>query len=286
MEDVPLSLYLDLKPGEKADLEVVAQAVLHWVSGLRSAASAIDPSVQVRIELLNASEGSLSLNTFLSWAEGQLAQIHRGGKKYPRLYALAIGLALFVGDHVGGHYLDEFISEEPVISLSEEDRALLRELVKRAAKAPEVHSQSRRFFRSLEHDPSISGVGITERHGTKPKKMIPSAEFAQHSGLWSIEEDELERTLRPVLDVILISPVLLPRPRSWTFRPEGLPEFQATMKDRRFLAALDKDHVQERLRTGIPMTIRLEVKEKKVDGDWVPQKKGRSVIEVISPSVD
>lgn len=286
MEDVPLSLYLDLKPGEKADLEVVAQAVLHWVSGLRSAASAIDPSAQIRVELLNASEGSLSLNALLSWAEGQLAQVHHGGKKYPHLYALAVALALFVGEHVGGHYLDDFLGNGPVVALSEEDRALLRELIERAAKAPEVHSQSRRFFKSLEHDPSISGVGIAQQHGAKPTKLIPSTEFAQHSGLWAIEEDELERTLRPVLDVILISPVLLPRPRSWTFRPEGLPEFQATMKDRRFLAALDQDHIRERLRTGIPMTIRLEVKEKKVDGDWVPQKKGRSVTEVISPAVD
>lgn len=286
MEDVPLCLYLDLKPGEKADLEVVAQAALHWVSGLRTAATAIDPNAQIRIELLDASDGSLSLNTFLSWAESQLAQIEKGAKRYPRLLGLAVALALFVADDVGQHYLDQYLWGDPVISLSDEDRALLRELIGTAAKAPEVQSQSRRFFKSLEHDPSIAGVGVSEQRGVRPATIIPSTEFAQRGGLWAIEEDEKERTLRPVLDVTLISPVLLSRPRAWTFRPEGLPEFTATMKDRRFLAALDDDHVRERLRTGIPMTIRLEVKEKKVDGDWVPQRKGRSVTEVISPKVD
>jgi len=37
MADGSISLYFQLKPGEKADLEVVATAALAWVEGLRAA---------------------------------------------------------------------------------------------------------------------------------------------------------------------------------------------------------------------------------------------------------
>jgi hypothetical protein len=57
------------------------------------------------------------------------------------------------------------------------------------------------------------------------------------------------------------------------------------MRDKKFLAALEDDQLRERLRVGIPMTIRLRVKEHKKDGAWVIKRKGRSVIEVISPKV-
>ena len=52
------------------------------------------------------------------------------------------------------------------------------------------------------------------------------------------------------------------------FEPPGLPEFNATMDDKRFLAALLQDHVRERLRVGAPMTLRLAVKEVKIGGVW------------------
>ena len=115
---------------------------------------------------------------------------------------------------------------------------------------------------------------------------VPSSDFARRSGLWEVEDDEQERTLRPIIDVTLISPVLVGNPRSWKFKPEGLPEFSAVMRDQQFLDALEQNDVRERLRTGIRMTVRLEVKEVKVRGEWQVKKRGgRSVTEVITPKV-
>ena len=120
-----------------------------------------------------------------------------------------------------------------------------------------------------------------------PLILIPNDQFAEMGGLWALAEDEpTEHTIYPVVDVTLISPVLLPFPRSWRFQPDGLPEFNATMRDKRFLAALEHAHVRESLRTGIRMTLRLEVKEKNVSGVWTVKRRGRSVAEVISPKVD
>jgi hypothetical protein len=117
---------------------------------------------------------------------------------------------------------------------------------------------------------------------------VPADQFAEFGGLWAMidDDDRQERTTYPVVDVVLIAPVLLPVPRAWKFQPPGLPEFKATMRDKRFLAALLHDHVQERLRVGIAMTLRLAVKEKKLDGVWQQQAGGRSVVEVISPKIE
>jgi hypothetical protein len=66
----------------------------------------------------------------------------------------------------------------------------------------------------------------------------------------------------------------------------GLPEFSAVMRDKRFLAALKDNHVRENLRTGIRMTLRLAIKEHKVGDVWLVKRGGRSVVEVISPEVN
>jgi hypothetical protein len=58
-----ISLYFKLKEGHKADLEVVAAAALEWVAAARAAAREIAPEAQIRIELIDASDGSLKINT-------------------------------------------------------------------------------------------------------------------------------------------------------------------------------------------------------------------------------
>lgn len=283
MSEGNLSLYFKLKEGKKADLEVVAEAALHWVAALRASAAAIDPDSRIRVEFVDAKESSLRLNTILEWMESALARVETGAGKYPRLRNLALSIALFLVTTTAAHYVDDFLDGEPAFSLSDEDRRLLKKLLEGIREAPEVEAEGRKFFRVLERDTSITGVGISQDREELPPIIIPSSEFAERGGLWRVEEDEQERTLRPILDVTLIAPVLLSRPRSWTFQPEGLPEFKAKMKDKRFLAALEHDHVRENLRTGIPMTIRLEVRQKKIDGDWVVKQGGRSVTEVIAP---
>lgn len=168
-----------------------------------------------------------------------------------------------------------------------EDRKTLHELLDQVKQNPEVSTRRQKFFKKVERDNAITETGVSAVHGDRPIISVPRNQFAERSGVWQIlADDEQERTIYPVVDVVLISPVLVPIPRAWRFQPEGLPEFTAIMKDRNFLSALEHNHVRERLRIGIKMTLRLEVKEKKLDGGWIMKHKGRSVIEVISPKVN
>ena len=64
-DGAPISLYLDLVPGEKADLEVAARASLAFAEAIKAAAYFLEPGLQVKIELESGSEGNLSLNSIL-----------------------------------------------------------------------------------------------------------------------------------------------------------------------------------------------------------------------------
>ena len=62
--------------------------------------------------------------------------------------------------------------------------------------------------------------------------------------------------------------------------------FKATMKDKTFLAALERSAVRETFRADIPMTIRMEIKQRFNGNEWKVTPRGRSVVEVISPAVE
>lgn len=283
MVDGSLSLYFRLSEGKSADLEVVAAAALHWVNALKAAAEAIEPGAQIRVELIDADEASLKLNTTLRWIEDHLSRIEYGSGKYPRLRALAIALALFLGQQTVTQLIDAI--DPPSVSLNEEDRRLLQKLLERTKKSSSVREESQKFFRTIERERAITDVGVSEKKSSPPVLIIPRNQFPERGGLWRLEEEEQERTRHLVMDVTLIGPVLIASPRAWTFQPEGLPPFKAIMKDPNFLSAIKRNHVRERLREGIQMTIRLEVKEQRRGSAWEAKRKGRSVIEVISPGI-
>lgn len=75
MSDETMSLYFQLAPGEKADLELAA-------------ARAIDPDAIVRIELIDADEARLSFNTIMRWIDSlasHLTRMERGFEKHKRV---------------------------------------------------------------------------------------------------------------------------------------------------------------------------------------------------------
>ena len=64
-----ISLYLDLVPGQKADLEVVARAALAFSAAVKEAAFILHPGMEITLELQSGTEGSLSLNTIIRWVK-------------------------------------------------------------------------------------------------------------------------------------------------------------------------------------------------------------------------
>jgi hypothetical protein len=105
-------------------------------------------------------------------------------------------------------------------------------------------------------------------------------------GLFRIDTDIPERITQTVLEVTLEKPALVHTARSWTFKPDGLPEFDAVMRDARVLNAIQTKGFPPQMREGIRMTIRIETHEVLVDGQWKLVRGGRSVMRVIDPKID
>jgi hypothetical protein len=284
MADGSVSLYFQLKPGEKADLEVVASAALAWVEGLRASAKALDPDAEVSVELIDADESSLILNAILKWFENsvepKLERLAKGGDRLPRTKRLAITLAAFL-IITGPETFDFYFGKE---KYTEEDRKDLHELLALARENKDVQVARKRFYRAVERDPSITAVGVKDAHDAEPIAVVPGRLFPEGGGLWEQEEDTVrERITRPEMDVVLVKPALVHTPRAWTFKPDGLPEFEAVMRDPQVLDAM-RTGLPQSMREGITMRVRLEVKEVFVDGQWKLVRGGRSVTKVIGPS--
>ncbi len=286
MSDNQISLHFELQHGKKADLEIVSAAAIAWVEALRAVARAVDPDSDVKVELVDADESSLIFNTLVDWfernVERRIERLDRGGGRLPRTRKLALALAIFL--IVTGYPTYDFYFGER--DFTPEDRAIMNEILEIARTDAGVETAKRKFFRTIEREPIITAVSIREKPKGPSLATVSSGQFAVAGGLWSIhEEDETTQISYPVLDVVLVKPALVHTPRAWTFKPEGLPEFDAVMRDPVILRAMEKG-LPERMREGIPMTIRLEVKEHLVDGQWKLARGGRSVTRVISPKLD
>src|SRR3712207_4195742 len=59
----PISLYVELAPDRRGDLEVISRAAIAWAETIREAAFLTDPFLDVRVELISGTEGSIDLNS-------------------------------------------------------------------------------------------------------------------------------------------------------------------------------------------------------------------------------
>lgn len=278
--DRSLSLYFQLHHGRSADLEVVSQAAIEWVNSVRVAAEMVVPGLEVKVQLINAHEGSLSLNTVLDWGEERIEKLTE--VKHPRLLATAIGLAVFLVVDAGPT-AEYWLGEPDKLELTDEDRERIDTFLERISQSEEVKKSGRRFFQVLVRDPAVSSVGVCEKPGEPPMITVKSDRFAERSGLFEVPELKQDRDSERVSDVILETPDLSGRDRKWRFldKETGIP-FTAKMRDASFIASLEKGGVNENLRIGIELQIHIRFKEHFVDGEWVSDP---STIEVIRVSL-
>ncbi|WP_447724578.1 hypothetical protein [Sphingomonas koreensis] len=294
LEEEAVALYLDLRPEDLVDLEVAAAAAIQWSRGLKAAARVADPDFEYRVTLIAAEPGSsrwlARMERYRSSIEASKAnlaveRLKTGWERVPLILRLSIGLGVVVP-----------LTIDPTIEwwtdtgdFSPVQVQQIEETMRKVANDPSVTAHRKAIYKEVQRDPKITavGAGVPDGEGWKPKRTVPADRFAEADGLFDLQkEPERERIIPATLDVILVTPRLENAARVWTFRQEGIPgTITATMKDKRFLAALEKAGIRETLRANIPMRIRLEIRQKLIDGEWKVTPRGRAVVEVLSPAV-
>lgn len=280
-----LSLYFGLEVEATADLEIISAAAIAWVETLRALAQAVNPNSDIRVELVDVDQSSAIYNTLIAWfereVEPQLARIEKGWKKAPRRSrTVLLSLAAFSVTTVAPTIMG--MGED----FTDEDREMLQR-IEEQTKSPAVETARQKFYRTIEREPAIKSVAIQESPHSSPIVIVFKDSFPEAGGLFAMEDDGLqERVTQTVIEAVLVKPALVHNPRAWTFKPDGLPEFDAVMKDAKVLQAIQDKGFPATMREGIRMTLRVQTKEVLVDGQWKLVRGGRSVLRVISPKLD
>jgi hypothetical protein len=273
MEQVPLSLYLQLKQGERADLAAVSRAAIEFARVIEALAFEVYPESVIRIEAVSATDASFGWNTVVKFYEDVKAGILAGAAKNPKKAWLAAFVALRILNNAidwsQDKVMDWLVSEDAppeTRSLTEEERAdLARDIVTELRKGT-AEAETERMFRELRRDPAIEGAGVTTIPGKRPAMIVNKADFLRD------REDSLqaetERTVSRRIQTTLVSPVLMMGERRWKFR-SATGEFGAPIRDQDFLAKILGGDLDIRLRAGLVMEIDLETKERLEDGVWV-----------------
>ncbi|WP_395622455.1 hypothetical protein [Sphingomonas daechungensis] len=281
MAENAVSLYFKLDEGTSADLEIIAEAAIAWVETLRAAAQAVFPESDVKVELVNVDQSSAIFNTLVDWFDRNADQIARGYDRQPRGRRLVLALAVFTITAAYPTY-DLIFGDD----FTAEDRAMLKRIEEQTRNDPAVRTARSKFYRIVERERVIEAVGIKEEPKSDPIVLKDSKSFEHDDGLFTVESDIPERVTQSVHEVVLVKPALVHTPRSWTFKPDGLPEFDAVMRDGKVLNAIQTRGFPEQMREGIRMTIRIETREVLVEGQWKLVRGGRSVMRVIDPKID
>jgi hypothetical protein len=145
-----------------------------------------------------------------------------------------------------------------------------------------VRHASRRFLQSVERDPAITEVTVSE-DDSEPMVVIGRDNFPGRDALWEIEDiPPAERITRDNWDVVLVKASFVNRPARWMFSRDGL-NFSAKMDDKAFLSAIRDGRVPITLQEGVMMRIEVEFKEQQEGQIWRALDATRRVVRVVSP---
>lgn len=276
MAEAPVSLYLELEPGQIADLEVVAKASLAFAAAIKEIAYHLDPLLEVRVELDSSTKGSLSIN----------ARIKGFKAKYLNrnvILGVAVVVLIYFKDEIRDHVVDKAL-DEIIPGFSDEkfspaEKKEIGEIMDEALKKNLGRRETSQVYRELERDKAVKGVGVTTVPATKPKDIVPRSEFRRRSGdAPPVETEVRKRHSEPRATVTLIKPVLEHSRRSWRLKISD-DEFGAIMEDDEFVDDLLSEKIRIPMVEGIQLDVTFSVDEEMTpQGVW--EIKSRKIIKV------
>lgn len=282
MAEPDLVLEFEIEEGRSPDLENVARALLAWNDAVKIAARAIDPSAELVVELVGVEPGSQRFKQIFRRVEDFAQGVEAGGAEYPLVWKHSKALAKCIAGGILVAAISNVVTSDDQTPVLEEIRDLLKE-------DRETRRASKDFYEIMQEEPAFSKIEVYENEEDEtPVYSVPRSEFSHRSGLFDAEEDDAPiESVRPRVvtwEVILVRPVLLGKPRRWTFARDGI-EFSALMTDQAVLQALHDRTLFIPFAEGVMMQIEVIYKER-LEGDiWIPLGDTRKVTRVLSPRV-
>lgn len=269
-----ITLYLEIKKGHRADLEVVGFAAAAFAEAVKEIAFILEPGVEVRLEFESAHEGSIKLNALL---RSLRTPDGRRGALVGIVATVGLGLMSDVRTYLVGRVLDHYLMPEQRVALRGEDIERIAKAAKGIKEGTIAKGPVQRMYRHLERDSAIDSVGSIARPDTKPINPVPRSEFLGRAGIVPTF-DETPKSRRTVTrDLLtLISPVFLNTDRVWRFS-SALGEHSYHISDLKFLN--DSLNGKFKMKEGVQITAQVETIEEHEGGVWIPKR--RTILKVI-----
>lgn len=271
-ETAPISLYVALAPETRGDLEIISRAAIAWTEAIREAAFITDPFLEIRVELLSGTEGSINLNS-------RIRAIRDAVSDPKKLKAIALGIAFFfatqaVGWSVGKGFdaLWDWGRTQlgfNVEALSDDEKKEIEEIVRRIVAARTTNEKAMNVYRELRKDEAVTGVGVSLTPGRAPPYVVPRSEFAERGGLFETDDEIIHRrTERDRIVLTLVAPELSGDEHKWKFI-FGAKTLWAHMDDQDFkLRLAPGSNSAPRMVTGIRMDVDIETVQEMREGVW------------------
>lgn len=269
-----ITLYLGLKPGEKADFEVVGLAAAAFAEMVKEIAYFQEPLTEVRLEFESGLEGSLELKAILkTLGSGD----GRRGLLIGIISTVGILLINDIRTYGVGKLLDRYLMPEQRQQLSDEDIQRIANAVKDVTEGKIAKAPAQNMYRQLDRDPAIESVGSVAKPNTKPIDPVPRSQFQTRAGLVpNVEPTPRSRTSVTNDLLTVISPVFLNADRTWRFQ-SAFGEQSYHMADLDFLA--DALNGKFQFKEGVQITAEVETLEVLEGGVWVPKR--RTILKVL-----
>jgi hypothetical protein len=280
-----LVLHFEISEGKNPNTEIAAQALLDWVALAKATIAAIEPYDKVVFEIVGVEHGSTRFPQLMRFLERGIENVSSAWDDYPYIKKMVVGsVHVLVTGSASAIIAAAMVPDVQKVEFTDSERAIQADMMNKAAESAAVRSSRERFYRTIEADPAITGVGVSDDWNKRPDVIVLRSEFPAHSGLWTSEiaAAESERKATDIWDVVLTKASFTSTPQTWQFSRDGL-KFGAKMHDALFLAAVKDGRVPITLQEGVIMRVKVEYTERLNGQIWEAVSGSRRIIQVISP---
>lgn len=278
MIEQPLTIYFDLSPDTRPTLGAIGKAMVQFEKMAGEAVFLMEPGVEFSMVYQYSAPGSLRIIAGL-----------RGLVSADRLrdLALVVSTVLVTNavSHLQGKAMDEaidaIVGEEA--TLTDEDIKRIAEAVKNVERSETVAEPRREFYRAVEPDRAITGIGAAPNERKEPPAVIvPRSEFGDRSGALTQNAPDGQpepRELSERVEVVLANAPLIESNAMWRIFFNGN-QISVKMLDGAFKLQILNGTTQLRLAGGVILDVTLKTKQVYSDGVW--QNKSYEISEVHS----
>lgn len=278
MIEQPLTIYFDLSPDARPTLGAIGTAMVQFEKMAGEAVFLMEPGVEFSMVYQYSAPGSLRIIAGL-----------RGVLTAERLRDLALVIATVLVTNAAGHIQGKLMDEaiESIVgeeqTLSDEDIERIAEAVRNVERSETVTAPRREFYRAVEPDQAISGVGAApNENDERPAVVVPRSEFSDRSGAAigiAIDGTPEPRVLSERVEVVLANAPLIESKAKWRIFSNGH-QISVKMLNENFQQQILDGTTQLRLAGGVILDVTLETTQVFADGVW--QNKSYAISEVHS----